>query len=119
MDCTTLDTCGIQFRSKYATTTNLTDSSIVSKGGGAANYGGTLTLTASSINCMGTLFGWDSTAVSYMDVVSKINYILTDLNQRNTLLTNTMDAEDALTSIQPNSWTGKWVGWRVWYHCFP
>ena len=56
LDRTTIDFCGIQFRSKDATTTNLTDSSIVSTGGGAANYGGTLTLTASSINCKGSLY---------------------------------------------------------------
>ena len=68
LDCTTVDTCGIQFRSKDATTTNLTDSSIVSTGGSTSNYGGTLTLTASSINCKGSLFGWDSTAVAYMDI---------------------------------------------------
>ena len=96
LDCTTTDTCGIQFRSKDATTTNLTDSSIVSTGGGTSNYGGALTLTASSINCKGTLYGWDSTNVVYMDVVGEINYILTNLQQISTLLNNTIDAEDAL-----------------------
>ena len=49
-----------------------------------------------TINCMGTLYGWDSTAVACMDVVVKINYIITHLQQTNTLLNNTIDAEDAL-----------------------
>ena len=89
LDCTTIDTCDIQFRSEDATTTNLTDSSIVSTGGGAANYGGTLTLTARSINCKGALYGWDSIAIA-------IAY--TNLQQTNTLLTDTMDAVDALES---------------------
>ena len=96
LDRTTIDTCGIQFRSKDSTITNLTDSSIVSTGGSTSNDGGTLTLTANSINCKGTLYGWYSTAVAYMDIVSKINYIITNLQQTNTLLNNTIDAEDAL-----------------------
>ena len=45
---------------------------------------------------MGTLYGWDSTAVAYMDIVGKINYIITNLQQTNTLLNNTIDVEDAL-----------------------
>ena len=31
-----------------------------------------------------------------MDIVGKINYIITNLQQTNTLLNNTIDAEDAL-----------------------
>ena len=42
------------------------------------------------------MYGWDSTAIAYMDVVSKINYMLTNLQQVNTLLTSTMTAENAL-----------------------
>ena len=119
LDCTATDTCGIQFRSKDATTTNLTDSSIVSTGGGTSNYGGAPTLTASSINCKGTLYGWDSTAVAYMDVVGKINYIITNLQQTNTLLNNTIDAEDALALQVFKQTAGQGIGWRVWCDCFP
>ena len=53
-------------------------------------------MTAATVNCKGTLMSWDSTAVGYMDVVSRINYILTNLQQLNTMLTAAMDTEDAL-----------------------
>ena len=82
----------------------------MSTGGGATNYGGTLTLTASSINCKGTLFGWDSTAVAYMDVVSRINCILTNLQQVNTMLTAAMDTEDTLAKQVFNQTAGQGSG---------
>ena len=74
-----MDTCGLQFRSKDATTTNLTDSSIVSTGGGTASYGGP-------------------------------NYILTNLQQLNTMLTAAMDAADALAKLLFDQTAGQGSG---------
>ena len=68
-------------------------------------------MTAATINCKGTLMSWDSTAVGYMDVVSRINYILTNLQQLNTMLTAAMDAEDALANNCLTRQLGKAVVW--------
>ena len=71
LDCTTIDTCGIRFRSKDS-------------------------YTDSSINCKGTLYGWDGSTTTYMDIVSKINTIYRNLQATNTLLNATLSGENAL-----------------------
>ena len=68
----------------------------MSTGGATSNYGGTLTLRANSTNCKGTLYGRDSTVTAYVDIVSKINTINTNLQAINTLLAATVSAEDAV-----------------------
>ena len=71
----------------------------------------TLTLTASSINCKGTLLAWNSSGPAYNEVAGEFSYILTNIQQVNTLLQNIVDKEDSASFIQPNSRTRGWIGY--------